>query len=122
MFLLHQMLLTASLLVNGVIGSLQATSTSGAAPPAETFTTGYPQCNVSGYTLISDTYVEYTYSMKSTLSLCIQACRENITCWSIAWVPPDTQCIFYNECVEKTDLLKDDTSPFMHWDDICDVV
>lgn len=60
--------------------------------------------------------------MKSTLSLCIQACRENVTCWSIAWVPPDTQCIFYNECVEKTDLLEDDTSPFMHWDDICDVV
>jgi len=123
MLFLHQIVLLASLLLPKVLALPQATPTAIAPPPGETFAVGFPICNVSGYTYESDSYQEYIYAyINSSLSVCIQACRANLTCDSIAWAPFYTECIFYNTCVEKTLLLPDPDSLFIHYDNICDTV
>jgi len=120
---LRKISLAASILLSGAWATPQATPTVIAPPPGETFAIGYPICNVSGYTYLTNTYTEYIYEeANSTLSACIQGCRTNSTCNSIAWVPEYTECIFYDECVEKTYLILDADSFFFHYDNICDIV
>lgn len=53
--------------------------------------------NVSGYTMIPGDYTETTYQQSgSNLSSCVDACRNDPVCESIAYAAFYTECLFFD--------------------------
>ena len=86
------------------------------------YVTGYPICGIPGYTVIPGLYNETIEQQSgSNLDCCLDKCRANSTCYSIAYAPHYTECLFFDRIVEDTQLTADNSSYFVHYDLKCRV-
>ncbi|TVY86375.1 hypothetical protein LAWI1_G008616, partial [Lachnellula willkommii] len=92
-------------------------------PPGETYTTGFPLCGIPGYTVVPGNYTEVTEQVSnSTLKCCHDQCRAIYpACQSIAFHKRYTECLFFDRVVEDTQLYRDNSSEFVHYDLGCHV-
>ncbi|KAF2397613.1 hypothetical protein EJ06DRAFT_559157 [Trichodelitschia bisporula] len=90
--------------------------------PSQVYVTGFPICNVSGFTEVPGRYIETIFKDGGmTLPDCADACRTNDTCMSIAFAQLYGECLFFDHSTEDVQLLEDDTSIFAHYDNECDI-
>ncbi|KAF2426469.1 hypothetical protein EJ08DRAFT_372476 [Tothia fuscella] len=86
------------------------------------YVAGFPVCDITGFNHVPGHYDQYTYQLSgATLETCMESCRANTTCQSVAYSQNFTQRLFYDQCVEKTQLWESDVSTFAHFDKPCDV-
>ena len=72
--------------------------------------------------LTQGNYTEIIYQESgSTLESCMEACRANTTCKSIAYAEVYTECLFYDHYANQIQLWEDDSSDFDHFDEECDI-
>jgi hypothetical protein len=84
---------------------------------------GYPLCGIPGFTVVPGLYNETVEQESgSTLKCCHDECRKAYpACKSFAYHARYTECLFFDDVVENTQLTKDDTSEFVHYDLKCHV-
>ncbi|CCD33582.1 hypothetical protein BofuT4_P072610.1 [Botrytis cinerea T4] len=114
--------LTSLTLTNLVTSSpTEAGTLSAPPPPGETYVVGFPICAIPGFTEIPGNYTETIHQYpNATLASCINECRAAYPeCKSIAFHARYTECLWFDERVDKTQLYEDDTSEFIHYDLIC---
>ncbi|PQE28432.1 hypothetical protein CJF30_00008136 [Rutstroemia sp. NJR-2017a BBW] len=114
-------LLSTSLTVANLVTSTALPETP--PPPGYTYTKGYPLCSIPGFTVVPGKYNETVHQYpNATLASCINECRSAYpACQSIAFHARYTECLWFDKKVERTQLYRDDTSEFVHWDLICPV-
>jgi len=85
------------------------------------YTTGYPLCAVPGYTVVQGLYNETIHQQSNaTLLCCVQDCRSAYpACKSVAFHARYMECLFFDQVVENTQLTRDNTSEFVHYDLDC---
>ncbi|TVY51380.1 hypothetical protein LCER1_G008302, partial [Lachnellula cervina] len=92
-------------------------------PPGETYTTGFPLCGIPGYTEVPGNYTETVDQISnSTPKCCRDQCRAVYpACQSIAFHKRYILCLFFDRVVEDTQLIRDNSSEFVHYDLGCHV-
>lgn len=88
-------------------------------PPA--FLKGNPLCAVGGYTQVPGPYQQTTHQQSgASLRSCFNECKGAFPkCKSISFHARYTLCLWYDQIVEKTQLVPDKDSEFLHWDLEC---
>ncbi|TVY83152.1 hypothetical protein LSUE1_G002586 [Lachnellula suecica] len=92
-------------------------------PPVQTYETGFPLCAIPGFTEVPGNYTEIVeQDGNSTLKCCRDQCRAAYpACKSIAFHKRYAECLFFNQVVERTQLERDNSSEFVHYDLKCHV-
>ncbi|TVY38973.1 hypothetical protein LOCC1_G006386 [Lachnellula occidentalis] len=126
--------LSASLVLSSLSTGLSHTSAPAPAHPTPTFdtppppgevpyTTGFPLCKIPGYTAVPGNYTEVIERQSnSTLKECHDGCRIVWPlCKSIAFHKRYTECLFFDREVQCTQLYRENSSEFVHYDLECRV-
>jgi len=90
-------------------------------PTGNDYVTGYPICNVTGWTEVPGNYTQWTYKAENvTLHECLEACQDDDKCKSMSYAARYHGCWFYDMPVNGTQLIKDAESSFAHYDPDCE--
>jgi hypothetical protein len=84
------------------------------------YVTGYPICNVTGYTSVPGSYRQWAYQTSNIdIWQCLSQCKSNEHCKSVSYNAIYSGCWFYDQQVQRTQLNADNSSAFAHFDSVC---